>query len=272
MKKRTLLEEHYNKFSEEKRLTRRHGQVEFITSMHYIHKVLAEYENSSSKDKIQILDIGAGTGRYCVALSEEGYDVTAIELVKYNVGILKQKNSAVKAFQGSALNLKRFADHSFDVTLLFGPMYHLFSTEDKLKALSEAKRVTKPSGTILVAYLMNEYSILVHGFRDNHILKCIEDGQVTQDFHTNNSESDLYDYVRISDIDTFNELAGLKRKKMIASTGPANFMRPTLHAMDDETFDVFMKYHLSTCERADLMGASSHVIDIITVIDEKAVK
>ena len=45
---------------------------------------------------------------------------------------------------------------------------YLFSYEDKLKALSEAKRVTKTGGTILVAYVMNDYSVLVHGFRDGH--------------------------------------------------------------------------------------------------------
>ena len=28
------------------------------------------------------MDIGAGTGRYSVALAEEGFDVTAVELVK----------------------------------------------------------------------------------------------------------------------------------------------------------------------------------------------
>ena len=61
----------------------------------------------------------------------EGYDVTAVELVKYNLGILKQKGSSVKAYQGTALNLKRFEDNSFDLTLLFGPMYHLISFKDK---------------------------------------------------------------------------------------------------------------------------------------------
>ena len=53
--------------------------------MKYIHKYLEEFP------KAKILDVGAGTGRYSVALSEEGYDVTALELVKYNLGILKQK-------------------------------------------------------------------------------------------------------------------------------------------------------------------------------------
>ena len=32
------IEKFYNKFNEEKRLNSRHGQVEFITSMKYIHK------------------------------------------------------------------------------------------------------------------------------------------------------------------------------------------------------------------------------------------
>ena len=113
------LEAYYNKFCEEKRLTRRHGNVEFITSMRYIHKYLKELSQDA-----KILDIGAGTGRYSVALANEGYDVTAVELVKYNLGILKQKNSSVKAYQGNALNLKRFAENTFDMTLLFGPMYH----------------------------------------------------------------------------------------------------------------------------------------------------
>ena len=36
----TELEKYYNKFNEEKRLKSRHGQVEFITSMKYIHKYL----------------------------------------------------------------------------------------------------------------------------------------------------------------------------------------------------------------------------------------
>ena len=104
----TELEKYYNKFNEDKRLLSRHGQVEFITSMKYIHECL------ETMDHPKILDIGAGTGRYSVALAEEGYDVTAVELVKYNLGILKKKQSTVKAYQGNALNLKRFSDNSFD--------------------------------------------------------------------------------------------------------------------------------------------------------------
>lgn len=253
----TELEQYYNKFNEEKRLNSRHGKVEFLTSMKYIHQYLGD-----DKTK-KILDVGAGTGRYSVALAEEGYDVTAVELVKYNLGILKKKNSSVKAYQGNALKLSRFGDEEFDLVLVFGPMYHLYTFEDKVKALTEAKRVVKKNGVILVAYLMNEYSILTYGFKENHILECLKNGKITEEFRVNPDREDLYDYVRLEDIASYNQAAGLKREKIISADGPADYMRQVLNAMDEQTYEKFIEYHLATCERMELMGACAHTVDIL---------
>ena len=251
------LDRYYNKFCEDKRLTRRHGQVEYITSMKYIHEYLENNKNT------KILDVGAGTGRYSVELAKEGYDVTAIELVKHNLGVLKSKGSTVKAYQGTALDLSRFSENSFDMTLVFGPMYHLYTFEDKVKALQEAKRVTKVGGVILSAYCMNEFSVLTYGFKESNIRKCIDNGKLSDDFHIISEPKDLYDYVRIEDINKLNEEVELKRIKFIAADGQANFMRPILNAMDEDTFQLFIKYHLATCERPDLLGASAHTVDIL---------
>ncbi len=253
----TQLEQYYNKFCEEKRLGRRHGQVEFTVSMHYIHKYLAGMEQP------KILDVGAGTGRYSVRLAQEGYDVTAVELVKYNLGILKSKGSSVKAYQGNALRLSRFADETFDMTLLFGPMYHLHTAKDKVQALSEARRVTKTGGYILVAYCMNEYGVLMYGFRDGNVRACLKDGRLAEGFQCKAGAQDLYDYIRLEEIGQINQAANLRRIQIIAPDGPANYMRQELNAMDDETFALFIQYQLATCERQDLIGASAHTVDIL---------
>lgn len=263
----TKLEEYYNKFNEEKRLNSRHGQVEFRVSMKYIHEYLdraaAQNKNAAALRDIKILDIGAGTGRYSVALANEGYDVTAVELVKYNLGILKQKASSVRAIQGNAMNLKKLDDESFDVTLLFGPMYHLFGFADKSKALGEAKRVTKKGGVILVAYCMNEYSVITYGFKEHHILACMQEGRFTEDFKILSDRDTLYDYMRIEEIDALNRAQGLERIKIISPDGAANYIRPFLNQLSEQEFEAFVQYQMSVCERADLIGAGAHTVDIL---------
>lgn len=273
----TQLEEYYNKFNEEKRFDSRHGQVEYRVSMKYIHMYLDEAEArmasvdfsggssrvGAARSQVRLLDIGAGTGRYSVALAEEGYDVTAVELVKYNLGILKKKASSVKAMQGNAMNLKKLESDSFDVTLLFGPMYHLFGFEDKRKALHEAKRVTKPGGVILVAYCMNEYGVITYGFKERHVLECMEQRRLTENFKTISSPDNLYDYMRIEDIDALNEAEGLERIRIISPDGPANYIRTFLNQLSDDEFEAFVQYQMAVCERADLIGAGAHTTDIL---------
>lgn len=245
------LSKHYNKFNEDKRLTRRHGQVEFITSMKYIHEYL------SSNDKI--IDIGAGAGKYSITLLEEGYDVTAVEYVRPNIGKIKRNNPNLKVVEASATDLSMFKDDEFDVTIMFGPMYHLYSKEDKLKALAEAKRITKKY--IFVAYIMNEYSVIEYAFKDNHYKEV--KNKLNDDYHIDDKDA-LYFQVRIKDMDELNKLSGLNLVKRFAQDGPSDYMRSYINDMDEETFAGFIDFHLKTCEASELLGASSHVVDILS--------
>lgn len=101
----------YDDIDEDSRLNRsRHGQLEYATTMEYIHRY--------AKQGAKVLEIGAGTGRYSIALAKEGYKVTAIELVESNLEVQKKNSSDIKnvdSYQGDALNLSGFEDNQFDV-------------------------------------------------------------------------------------------------------------------------------------------------------------
>lgn len=282
----TNIEKYYNKFHEEHRLTTRHGQVEFRTTLHYIEEAIrwlsdaerrieTDYDWKSVKNRadrvglglstspLKIADIGAGTGRYSVELCHRGYDVTAVELVKHNLEILRAKHENIKTWQGDARNLSFLDDKSFDITLLFGPLYHLHGDEEKLKALTEAHRITKKGGIILVAYVMNEYSVISYCFKEHKWSEVAAKGGLSPDFHTICTEEDLYDYVRLEDIDRLNKVAGLERIKIISADGAADYMRRELNEMSEEEFEAFCSFQLAIAERPELVGAGSHCVDIL---------
>lgn len=253
----TNIEKYYNKFHEEHRLTTRHGQVEFRTTMHYIEEALR-----LTKGK-KIADIGAGTGRYSVELCHRGCDVTAVELVPHNLEILRSKHENIKTWKGDARNLAFLDDGTFDLTLLFGPLYHLHGDEEKLKALNEAKRITKKGGIIMLAYVMNEYSVISYCFKEHKWSEVAAKGGLSPDFHTICDQDELYDYTRLEDINRLKDAAGLERIKIISADGPADYMRRELNEMSEEEFQAFCAFQLANCERPELLGAGSHCVDIL---------
>lgn len=248
---------YYNKFNEDKRLETKHGQVEFLTAMKYLHNYLSKYKNP------KIIDIGAGTGKYSIELSNEGYDVTAVELVKHNLRVIEEKNKNIKTIHGNAINLKKIKDNSYDITILFGPMYHLISIEEKVKALSEAKRITKKNGLIFISYCMNEYAVITHGFIDNYISESINDNLIDKTFKITPKSDDLYSFVRIEDINYLKNELGLKRIKILSQDGPTEYLKKTINKMNKDQFQIYLNYHFSICERKELLGAGRHILDIL---------
>lgn len=256
----SYLEDYYNSHDEERRLLRRHGQVEYLTTMKYIHECI------SGTPKPTILEVGAGTGRYSIALAKQGYQVTAVELVPHNLELLKSKldgSESITAMQGNALDLSALPDASYTLTMLLGPMYHLYTREDKLKALAEAVRVTKPGGYILVAYCMNEPTVIQYVFGSNHLHETMELNMLTTDWHCISEPKDVFELVRTEDIASLDAEFPIERIKLIATDGATNYQRECIDSMDDEIFSKRMDYHFTICERQDLIGASHHTLDIL---------
>ena len=179
MEANQYLNDFYNHYDEDSRLLFQHGSVEFLTTMRYIEKYL--------KHGDKVLEIGAGTGRYSHALARRGHPVDAVELVAHNIEVFRQNTrpgESVTIAQGNALDLSAFADNAYDVTLLLGPLYHLYTQDDKRRALREAIRVTKPGGVVFAAYVISDGCLLDEGFRRGNIsvAEYVRDGLLDAQF------------------------------------------------------------------------------------------
>ena len=148
-KHKDIIIDKYSNCDEDTRLTSdRAHNLEYLTTMRYIQKFLIP--------DAKILEIGAGTGRYSIALAKMGYDVTAVDLTPKHVETMKCKAGKIKNFHcqlADALDLNMFKDGSFDMVLNFGPMYHLFNKKDKNQAISETLRVAKKNAICMFAYI-----------------------------------------------------------------------------------------------------------------------
>ena len=252
------LNQFYTGYDEEGRLLTRYGRVEFETTMRYIRRYLPE--------NARIIEIGAGTGRYSHTLAREGHTVDAVELVQHNIDQFiagTAEGERVTIRQGSACDLSAFPDDTYDVTLLLGPMYHLFTEAEKFAALSETIRVTKPGGVIFVAYCMADPSILQFGFMKGNAPQLIEKGLLDPvNFKAASTPAELFELHRTEDIAALRSHFNVTPLHLIAADGYANHMRETVAAMDDEIFALYLQYHFATCERPDMLGLSHHTLDI----------
>lgn len=68
--------------------------------------------------------------------------------------------------------------------------------------------------------------------------------------------------MRKEDIDDLMSIFPTTLLHYVATDGCALFMRETIDEMDDDTFDLYLKYHFTTCERKNLLGITSRSIDI----------
>jgi len=136
---------HYASIHEEDRIASGLGQLELFR----VQEVLRRHLPPPPAD---VLDVGGATGVHAAWLAEDGYRVRIVDITPRHV---EAANAAlgrrgVVAEVGDARSLP-VAEGSFDVVLVFGPLYHLTERSERLQALREARRAARPGGIVAVA-------------------------------------------------------------------------------------------------------------------------
>ena len=210
------------------------------------------------KDGDKILDIGAGAGEYSLYFARKGYEVSALELADANIAAFKKKltpEDKIDLVQGNALDLSRYADKSFDIVLLFGPLYHLKNDADKQKCISEAKRVCKDGGKIFFAFISNDFVFLTEfGYDVNYF---------------SNGDYDKETF-KLNDFPFVFHTVGAARKLLadgginilheVASDGASELLAARINEMSDEDYTQYLRYHFYICEKPELLGMTNHLL------------
>ena len=249
---------YYETHDEGSRLTSRSGQVEYLTTMRYIEKYL--------RPGMRILEIGAATGRYSHALARRGYRVDALELLECNIDVFRQNTlpgENVTITQGNATDLSAYASETYDMTLLLGPMYHLFTREEQHRALSEALRVTKPGGLLLTAYCNNEATIynfcFMRGYlMDPHFFPLID----KETFKCTSNPEDRFVLHRQEEIDALMADLPADRLHLIGTDMMTQYIRGAIDEMSEEVYRYYLQYHFLVCDRPDMIGITNHYLDV----------
>ncbi len=248
-----LVQEVYRRFNEDSRLNKSQAaRVEFLTTVRYIEKYLAP--------GAKILDVGAGGGEYSLYFARKGYQVSALELADANIAAFRAKMTdadQINLVQGNALDLSRYDSGSFDVVLLFGPLYHLHEEADKLRCIEEAKRVCKPDGKIFFAFISNDIVILT-------MQQCQDDYLMNGDYNKESFRLDDFPFV-FHTPDHCRELlgkAGIQIIHEVASDGASELLQDLVNGLDEASYQQYLRYHFYICEKPEFLGMSNHLLFI----------
>ena len=242
-----LLNYYQTDCNEDTRLTQNQNNlIEYQTTMHFLTKHI--------KPKSAVLDCCAGGGIYAFPLAKAGHTMTVGDLVDEHVEILREKNTSnqlSKIYQGDILDMSKFEDNSFDAVLCLGALYHLHEQTHRVQALNECIRVLKPDGLLFFAYI-NRNAMFINNFSKNPSL-------ITK--HTDillTGKNGVFYGMDFCEVDKLTSNFNIKKITNVGIDGLRYPLYDKINSCSEEDFEVYMKYHIATCEEASILGQSMH--------------
>lgn len=212
----------------------------------------------------EVLDIGGGPGAYAGWLAAAGHRVHLVDLVPAHVAAARAAHAGITATVGDARDLP-LPDGSADATLLLGPLYHLTDRADRVAALREAARLTRPGGPVVAAVISRNAALIdltAQGLVDEHNRPLLREAYATGVNDPRTGFTTAYFHRPEQLVDEF-VAAGLPAPALYGVEGP---LWPVLNALGTGPAERLFADAVACAEAFErdpaVLGASSHLLAV----------
>jgi ubiquinone/menaquinone biosynthesis C-methylase UbiE len=264
----TSVEDFYDRYAQDEWERLKVARMEFGVMLHALAEYLPHPPSS-------VLDVGGGPGRYAIALAQQGYEVTLVDLSRQNLELARRKAQTYEValagyIHGNVLNLTHFPKEHFDAMLLLGPLYHLLTREERQKALCEALRVLKPGGLIAASFI-NRY-VLIRAIARDQPMRLIEEREALEAFlaegilygRPNGSFREFTDayFALPHEIRPLLEESGFETLTVLSCQGVIHLIEDRIHQLTGEHWQAWVEMNYRLGKDPSVHGAAGHLLYI----------
>ena len=261
------VKDYYRDFNEWRRLVKdAYHRLELDTTLHFLKKHLPA--------RGELLDVGAGPGRYAIELARRVYRVSLVDFTPENTE-RAQRNirragvacQVARILEGSVTDLSEFEDASFQgVLCLGGALNHVLTPRDRDRAVEELVRVARGGAPIFVS-VISRYAQLIdalvlhpEGLRTDpeHHWRILQTGNY--DGHRGFAPSHFFAPEELLDL---LQRHGLEVVESVGLEGLAaghNRIVNRLARVDPGAWKSWWKFHLATCADPSVVATSQHFL------------
>jgi SAM-dependent methyltransferase len=219
-----------------------------------------------------ILDVGGGAGAYAFPLAESGYVVDLIDPVPLHIEQAKKKAAmgqrVPRNLQVGDARAIPCADETADVVLFFGPLYHLTDSNERLKAIGDARRVLRRGG-VLLAVAISRFASALDGIGrgligDPEFVRILEQDLKTGQHRNQTGNLDYFTTAYFHHPDELKmELieAGFPNPRLCAIEGPIWTVAESVTTGQQEELMAIVR---ALENEPTLIGASAHIMGFAT--------